>query len=66
VLAVERLAPAVAREGSPGNAEYPWELGESVIAPVDHDFDEVRLLRGAHGRAFLNVVSRAFAEFSSG
>lgn len=62
-LAVERLAPAVAREGSPGNAEYPWELGESVVAPVDHDFHEVLLLRGAHGRAFLNVVSRALAEF---
>jgi hypothetical protein len=64
--AVERLAPAVAREGSPGNAEYPWELGDRVVAPVDHAFDEVRLLRGAHGRAFLNVVARAIADFAPG
>jgi hypothetical protein len=63
--AVERLAPAVARQGSPDNAEYPWEVGESVVAPVDHTFDEVRLLRGGHGRTFLNVVTRAFAEFQS-
>ncbi len=64
--AIERLAPAVAREGSPGNAEYPWELGGAVVAPVDHDFHEVHLLRGAHGRAFLNLVSRAFGEFGKG
>lgn len=63
--AIERLAPAVAREGSPGNAEYPWELSGSAIAPVDHDFHEIHLLRGPKGRAFLNVVSRAFAEFSN-
>jgi hypothetical protein len=61
-LAVERLAPAVAREGSPVNAEYPWELGDTVLVPVDHAFDELRLLQGPHGRTFLKFVARAFAE----
>jgi hypothetical protein len=62
--AIERLAPAVDRQGTPGNAEYPWLLGGSVVSPVDHDFEEVHLLRTAGGRSFLKTISRAFDEFT--
>lgn len=61
--AIEQLAPAVDREAVPGNAEYPWELGEGVVAPVDHGFPEVGLLRNARGRMLLNFIRRAFDEF---
>lgn len=65
-LAIERLAPAVDRKGTPGNAEYPWVIGESVVAPVDYKFEEVRLLQTAGGRSFLRTIRRAFVEFSDG
>ncbi len=61
--AIEQLAPAVDRESVPGNAEYPWERGEDVVAPVDHGFPEVALLRHPRGRMFLNFIRRAFEEF---
>ncbi len=61
--AIEQLAPAVDRESVPGNAEYPWERGDGVVAPVDHGFPEVALLRHPRGRMFLNFIRRAFEEF---
>lgn len=63
--AIERLAPAVDRKGTPGNAEYPWLLGESVVSPIDYNFEEIQLLRTAGGRSFLRTIRRAFAEFSA-
>ncbi len=58
-----QLAPAVDRESVPGNTEYPWERGEGVVAPIDHRFPEVALLRHPRGRMFLNFIRRAFDEF---
>lgn len=63
---IERLAPAVDREGRPVNVEYPWEAGEGVVAPVDYAFPEVELLRSPRGRLFLNLVTRAMREFGGG
>ena len=40
---IERLAPRGGRLDEP-NAEYPWQVaGSSVIAPLDHKFDDIWL-----------------------
>jgi hypothetical protein len=62
--AVEQLAPAVDRLGHPANAEYPWEEGGKIVAPVSYSFPSLSLLREARGRWFLNFVERAFFEYS--
>jgi hypothetical protein len=60
---VEKLAPSVARENSPENAEYPWEQGESVIVPCEYAYPSLSLLGEPGGRTFLKLVSRAFDEY---
>ncbi len=63
--AVEQLAPAVDRGAKPQNTEYPWAVGERVLAPIDHNFPYLSLLRGARGRLFLKFIDRAFAEYEA-
>ena len=36
---------------------------QGVVAPIDHGFPEVALLRHPRGRMFLNFIRRAFDEF---
>lgn len=60
---VQKLAPAVDDETSPENVEYPWQLGSEVIAPCDHRFAHVALLRAPGGATFLKLVRRAVDEF---
>jgi hypothetical protein len=60
---VERLAPAVARENSPSNAEYPWEHEGRVVVPCDFEFPNLSFLEEASGRTFLNLVSRAVRDY---
>ena len=62
--AVEQLAPAVARTANPANAEYPWEAGGRVIAPVCYCFPNLSFLRQPRGRTFLQLIHRAFQEYS--
>lgn len=64
--AVEQLAPAVDPLGHPANAEYPWEEGGRIVAPVGYSFPSISLLRGAGGRWFLNLIERAFSEYPRG
>ena len=63
--AIEPLAPAVDRDVVPENSEYPWERGDDVIAPVDHRFSALELLRHPRGRMLLKFIRRAFDEFSN-
>lgn len=60
---VERLAPAVDRDARPDNAEYPWRVGDEVVAPRDYGFPNLSLLTAARGRALLKLVRRAMDEF---
>lgn len=60
---IEKLAPAIDREESPENAEYPWERDGQVTAPCDFAFPSLEPLRQPGGRAFLNLVERALDDF---
>lgn len=61
---VERLAPAVDKENTPSNVEYPWDGSGRVVAPVDHSFAEVlgRLQDPRDG--FLKLIRDAFQNYS--
>jgi hypothetical protein len=60
---IEKLAPAIDRATSPENAEYPWERAGKVLTPCEYDYPALSLLSEAGGRAFLNLVERAFRDY---
>jgi hypothetical protein len=60
---IEKLAPAVDRESSPENAEYPWEAGGEVISPCQYGYPRLSLLTSPGGRTFLKLVAKAIREF---
>ncbi len=60
---IERLAPAVDREQTPQNVEYPWEDNGEVICPCRYDFPMLRRLRSPAGANFLKVIETAFSDF---
>ena len=64
--AIEQLAPAVDRKNTPVNAEYPWCTTDQVTAPVDYGFPELCFARSAKGRMFLNLITRAMSDYTSG
>jgi hypothetical protein len=61
---IEKLAPTIDRATSPENAEYPWESGETVFTPCEYDYPALSLLSEPGGRAFLNLIERAFRDYS--
>jgi hypothetical protein len=61
---VELLAPAVDRQVHPDNTEYPWEAGGAVIVPILYTFPNLSFLQQPQGRNFLNLIERAFRDFS--
>lgn len=69
---IEKLAPAIDRTHSPENAEYPWEHGDweketgQVLVPAAYDYPALSLLYTPGGRAFMNLVERAFRDFNAG
>ena len=62
---VEKLAPAVDRDNSPENAEYPWAQGDRIVVPCDYSYPSLSLLHEAGGRTFLKVLARAFEQYES-
>lgn len=56
---IERLAPAVARDLSPANAEYPWLDGGTVSVPCRHHYPVFTRLVEPAGRDFLKIVEIA-------
>ncbi len=60
---IEKLAPAVDREQTPANVEYPWEAGAAVFVPCRHDFPLSRRLREQNGRDFLKVLEIAIEDY---
>jgi hypothetical protein len=52
---VERLAPAIAKDGP--NPEYPWPSANPVVAPAEHEFELWLMLRDtAKGRQFVDFL----------
>jgi hypothetical protein len=64
-LEIEKLAPAVDSGKRPANPEYPWEQGQTIIAPCDYDFPNLSMLHASHGRTFLKLLKIAIHEFES-
>ncbi len=60
---IEKLAPAIDRDVSPVNAEYPWEVDDQVMTPCSYSFPSLELLRQSGGRAFLKLIDAALADF---
>ena len=59
----ESLAPAVGRETSPQNAEYPWADGDVVVAPCAFGYPDLSLLSEPGGRTFLKLVAWAIHDY---
>lgn len=62
---IEGLAPAVDRGANPENVEYPWAVGDRVIAPCEYDFARMTVLREPHGVILLRIIDEAIREFPS-
>lgn len=60
---IEKLAPAVDRDASPANAEYPWEEGDTVVTPCEYAFPNLRLLLDPEGRQFLKLMEVVILNF---
>ena len=60
---IEKLAPAIDREATPQNAEYPWEDSEKIICPCDHDFSRLSRLNTPDGERFIEIVKVAFSDY---
>ena len=60
---IEKLAPAVDREASPANAEYPWLDDGRVITPCEFAYPNLTLLTEPGGRTFLRLLEMAITDF---
>ncbi|WP_433926598.1 MULTISPECIES: hypothetical protein [Sorangium] len=60
---IEKLAPAVDREISPANAEYPWSDDGRVVVPCEFTYPNLTLLTEPGGRTFLRLLEMAIADF---
>lgn len=62
---IEKLAPAVDREQTPANVEYPWTAGEAIFVPCRHDYPVSRHLREQGGRDFLKLLEIAIEDYEN-
>ena len=60
---IEKLAPAVDRDRSPANAEYPWEEEGRVVVPCSYQYSSLTLLKQPAGRNFVKLIEIAIEEF---
>lgn len=60
---IERLAPAIDRENTPQNAEYPWLDNGKIISPCQYDFSSLWRLQTPEGVQFLRFIETAFSDF---
>lgn len=60
---IEKLAPAVDRETSPANAEYPWPDDGRVVVPCEFTYPNLTLLTEHGGRTFLRLLHTAIFDF---
>ena len=62
-LEIEKLAPAVDRDQTPENAEYPWMVGETIFVPCRHSYPISRLLGEQGGRDILKLIEIAIEDY---
>lgn len=62
---IEKLAPAVDRERTPANVEYPWAAGEAVFVPCHHDYPLSHRLREQSCRDFLKMLEIAIEDYQN-
>jgi len=62
---IERLAPAVDRDRTPENAEYPWVSGGAVFVPARHGFAVSRGLAERAGQEFLKLIETAIGDYET-
>ncbi len=60
---IEKLAPAVDRDTSPANAEYPWLDDGRVVVPCEFTYPNLTLLTEPGGRTFLRLLEMAIGDF---
>jgi hypothetical protein len=66
---IEKLAPAVDRDQSPQNTEYPWEDNGKAITPCGYSFPNLQILFTVRsfpllgGRDFLILVKTIIHDF---
>lgn len=64
-VSIEKLAPAVDKDQTPENSEYPWISGRNIYAPVSHHYRLTDDLAKPAGRDFLRLIETAIEDFSS-
>lgn len=64
-IRIEKLAPAVDREQTPANVEYPWVSGGSVYAPARHVYSISSQLAEAAGQDFLKLIETAITDYDT-
>lgn len=62
---IEKLAPAVDRERTPANSEYPWVQGQAVFVPCQFSYANLSLLTQAGGREFLKLIEIAVTDYKT-
>lgn len=62
-VSIEKLAPAVDRDQTPENAEYPWVVGETIFVPCRHRYPVSRLLGEQGGRDILKLIEIAIEDY---
>lgn len=62
---IEKLAPAVDRDQSPGNVEYPWLVEDTVVVPCEFYYPSMAVLAQPDGRRFLKLIQEAIVEFET-
>jgi hypothetical protein len=60
---IEKLAPAVDRDTSPANAEYPWLDSGRVVVPCEFTYPNLTLLTERGGLNFLKLFEVAITDF---
>ena len=64
-VGIERLAPAVDREQTPENAEYPWLNNGVVSIPVRHRYALSEELAESAGQDFLKLLEIAIEDYET-
>ncbi|HVV99653.1 MAG TPA: hypothetical protein VHB77_04915, partial [Planctomycetaceae bacterium] len=56
---VEVLSPTCDSVDRPDNCEYPWQIADKVLSPLDWTFVPLQLLMAPSGVTFLKAVRTA-------
>jgi len=60
---IEKFAPAVGREQTPANAEYPWINGRVVSVPTHYHYPVTAELAALAGQNFLGLIETVIEDY---